>query len=232
MNIQEQDPFILKRSEGYIGVLIDDLVNKGTKEPYRMFTSRAEYRILLRQDNADVRLTPLAQKIGMQGMEERMEKVERKLQEEKEINKFFENYSVLPETLNKTLEELGDTPIKQKMKLLPVLLRPKLNMEILANADSEVGDFLSNYKKTTREYTEVGLKYAGYIKKEQEMVDKMIRLESVRLHEDEDYDSLESLSLEAREKLKKVKPLSIGQASRISGISPSDISVLLVHKGR
>jgi tRNA uridine 5-carboxymethylaminomethyl modification enzyme len=232
LNIQEQDPFILKRSEGYIGVLIDDLVNKGTKEPYRMFTSRAEYRILLRQDNADVRLTPLAHKIGMQGMEKRMEKVNKKLEEEKEIAKFFENYSIEPSVLNQTLEEIGDSPLKQKVKLLPVLLRPKLNMGILANADSEVETFLSSYDKTTLEYAEVGMKYAGYIKKEQEMVDKMIRLESVALREDEDYDSLVSLSLEAREKLKKVRPLSIGQASRISGISPSDISVLLVHKGR
>lgn len=232
LNIQEQGPFILKRSEGYIGVLIDDLVNKGTKEPYRMFTSRAEYRILLRQDNADIRLTPLAHKLGMKDMDDRMERVNKKLEEEKQIGKFFENYSIGPEVLNETLEELGDSLLKQKVKLLPVLLRPKLNMGILANADVEVGTFLSAYDKTTLEYAEVGMKYAGYIKKEQEMVDKMIRLESVALKEDEDYDSLVSLSLEAREKLKKVRPLSIGQASRISGISPSDISVLLVHKGR
>lgn len=232
LKIVEEDPFIIKRSEGYIGVLIDDLVNKGTKEPYRMFTSRAEYRILLRQDNADIRLTPLAHKLGMRGMEDRMAKVHEKLESERSITRFFENTSIEPAVLNEKLEAIGDSPIKQKVKLLSVLLRPKLNMGVLAEVDPEVNAFLSKYDKPTLEYTEVGMKYAGYIKKEQELVDKMIRLESVALRENEDYDALVSLSAEAREKLKQVRPLSIGQASRISGISPSDISVLLVHKGR
>ena len=232
LSIREQDPFILKRSEGYIGVLIDDLVNKGTKEPYRMFTSRAEYRILLRQDNADVRLTPLAAGIGMEGMEERMERVMTKVQAGKDIEKFLRNLSVTPEQLNGFLADIGSAPLKQQVKLKGVLLRPHVNLEKLRPYVSELDNFLGQYNEEQIQTAEIEMKYEGYIRKEQELVDKMNRLEEVKLGDGVDYESLKSLSSEAREKLARLKPRTIGQASRISGVSPSDISVLLVHMGR
>lgn len=230
--IQEKEPFILKRSEAYIGVLIDDLVNKGTKEPYRMFTSRAEYRILLRQDNADLRLTPIAQKLGVQGIEERMEKVNEKEAAAKEIEKFFRNLSVSPDEMNPYLETKGSALLKQKVKLHGVLLRPHINTKELRTKLPMVNEFLNNYNKECINEAEIRMKYEGYIQKEQEMVDKMNRLEQVRLQDDFEYKDLISLSAEAREKLAQLKPRTIGQASRISGVSPSDISVLLVHMGR
>ncbi|MBR9919862.1 MAG: tRNA uridine-5-carboxymethylaminomethyl(34) synthesis enzyme MnmG [Bacteroidetes bacterium] len=230
--IKEEDPFIIKRSEGYIGVLIDDLVNKGTKEPYRMFTSRAEYRILLRQDNADLRLTPLVHKLGMKGMEDRMQRVEAKEAAVKDIRKFLEKFSVTPDQLNGYLEKIGSSTLKQGVKLNTVLARPHITMEGLKSALPELDSFLSKYDAETEGLAEVDLKYEGYIQKEQEMVDKMNRLESVFLKDTFDYHRLSGLSKEAREKLTNLKPRTIGQASRISGVSPSDISVLLVHVGR
>jgi tRNA uridine 5-carboxymethylaminomethyl modification enzyme len=232
LNINEEDPFIIKRSEGYIGVLIDDLVNKGTKEPYRMFTSRAEYRILLRQDNADIRLTPLAVKLGMHGMEERLERVEKKKEAVKDIRKFFEKQSVEPAALNDYLAEHKSSLLTQKVKAKTVLGRPHIDMAGMANVVPEIKDFLANYDAETVLLAETNLKYEGYIRREKEMVDKMTRLEEVRLYEDFDYQSVTSLSSEAREKLTQLKPRTVGQASRISGVSPSDISVLLVHVGR
>lgn len=232
LSIREQDPFILKRSEGYIGVLIDDLVNKGTKEPYRMFTSRAEYRILLRQDNADVRLTPLAAGIGMQGMEARMERVMAKVQAGKDIEKFLRNLSVTPEQLNGFLQDIDSAPLKQQVKLKGVLLRPHINLDKLRPHVAELDNFLNQYTEEQIQTAEIEMKYEGYIRKEQELVDKMNRLEEVKLGEGVDYESLKSLSSEAREKLARLRPRTIGQASRISGVSPSDISVLLVHMGR
>ena len=230
--INEEEPFILKRSEAYIGVLIDDLVNKGTKEPYRMFTSRAEYRILLRQDNADLRLSPLAHKMGIQGMEERMERVHRKENAAKEIEKHFRDLSVSPDQLNNFLEQKGSSLLRQKVKLHGVLLRPHVKLEELRAILPELDQFLSQYNQEFVDLAEINMKYEGYIKKEQEMVEKMNRLEEVRLHENFDYNQLVSLSAEAREKLGRIKPRTIGQASRISGVSPADISVLLVHMGR
>jgi tRNA uridine 5-carboxymethylaminomethyl modification enzyme len=230
--VKEQDPFILKRSEAYIGVLIDDLVNKGTKEPYRMFTSRAEYRILLRQDNADLRLTPLAKEIGVQDMDQRMERVNEKIENSKAINHFFAETSVSPDQINGYLESIASSPLNQKGKLINVLLRPGIDIKSLMEALPFAKEFLEKYDDETILLSEVALKYDGYIRKEQEMVNKMERLESVRLKEGFDYKSLVSLSLEAREKLTKMQPRTIGQASRISGVSPSDISVLLVHVGR
>lgn len=230
--INEQEPFILKRSEAYIGVLIDDLVNKGTQEPYRMFTSRAEYRILLRQDNADLRLTPLAEQIGMQGLEERMERVRTKQEAAQAIEKYFQETSVNPEDLNTLLEDKESAQLKQKVKLLPILLRPNIGMQDLREVLPGLDEFLSQYGTEFTELAEINMKYEGYIKKEQEMVDKMNRLEEVRIFEDFDYRQLNSLSKEAREKLSKVRPRTIGQASRISGVSPADISILLVHMGR
>ena len=230
--IHEKEPFVLKRSEAYIGVLIDDLVNKGTEEPYRMFTSRAEYRILLRQDNADIRLTPLASNLGMHYMEERMARVEEKQHVTREILRFFRDYSVAPEELNHFLEEKNSAPIKQKLKLHTILLRPHISIQALRDVLPPVNDALKKYDAESLQLAEINIKYAGYIDKEQEMVDKMNRLESVRLHDSFDYHALPSLSTEAREKLTKIKPRTIGQASRISGVSPSDVSVLLVHVGR
>lgn len=232
LSINEEEPFVLKRSEAYIGVLIDDLVNKGTKEPYRMFTSRAEYRILLRQDNADLRLTPLAHKLGMQGLEERLQRVEEKEAAAKAIKKFFEETSISPDDVNGFLEEKGTAPLKQKVKMHGVLLRPQINLTELRQAVPAIEQYLSPVEQEYVDLAEINMKYEGYIRKEEEMVAKMNRLESVRLTENFDYQQLVSLSSEAREKLSQLKPRTIGQASRISGVSPADISVLLVHMGR
>ncbi len=230
--IQDQEPFILKRSEAYIGVLIDDLVNKGTNEPYRMFTSRAEYRILLRQDNADIRLTPLAHKLGMQGLEDRMERVHKKVSDAASIEKFFEETSVDPDLINPLLESKDSSPLKQKIKAKSIVTRPNISVDEMRTVLPDVDQYLNGFDEETITIAEIGLKYEGYIRKEQEMVEKMDRLESVRLADHFDYKSLKSLSFEAREKLHQIRPRTIGQASRISGVSPSDISVLLVHVGR
>ncbi len=230
--VNEEEPFVLKRSDAYIGVLIDDLINKGTKEPYRMFTSRAEYRILLRQDNADIRLTPIAHQLGMRNMEGRMEKVHAKKEAERSINRFFERTSVSPEAVNAYLETKGTSKLKQKVKLHGILLRPHVSIRELRTFLPNLDEFLNAYDKETIDYAETTIKYSGYIKKEEEMVEKMNRLESVSLPSSINYETLNSLSAEAREKLNQIKPRTIGQASRISGVSPSDISVLLVHMGR
>ena len=230
--IQEEEPLIIKRSEGYIGVLIDDLVNKGTQEPYRMFTSRAEYRILLRQDNADLRLTPLAHKLGVIGAEERMEKVRIKEASAQAIERFLEEYSIAPEQINQYLESKESSATRQKVKLSTILLRPNIGLDELRNVVPDLDQFLQSHDQGNIELAEINMKYEGYIRKEQELVDKMNRLEEVKLWETLDYHTLSSLSKEAREKLTRMRPRTIGQASRISGITPSDISVLLVHMGR
>lgn len=230
--IQEQEPLIIKRSEGYIGVLIDDLVNKGTEEPYRMFTSRAEYRILLRQDNADIRLTPLAHKLGVRGMEGRMERVRAKAESAQAVERFLEEYSIAPEQINAYLESKESSATRQKVKLASILLRPNINLEELRAVVPALEQFLQGRDQESVELAEINMKYEGYIRKEQELVDKMTRLEEMKLWESLDYHALPSLSKEAREKLSRMRPRTIGQASRISGISPSDISVLLVHMGR
>lgn len=230
--VREEEPFILKRSEAYIGVLVDDLVNKGTNEPYRMFTSRAEYRILLRQDNADLRLTPLAHRMGMLNMADRITRVEAKKEAAKAIEKYFQKTSVSPDAINGFLQQIGSSPLKQSVKMEQVLSRPRISIDALRQEFSALDDFLSQYPQEFVNQAEVSLKYRGYIAKEQEMVDKMNRLESVRIRDNFNYHQLVSLSAEAREKLSRLKPMTIGQASRISGVSPSDISVLLVHMGR
>ncbi len=230
--INETEPFILGRSEAYIGVLIDDLVNKGTKEPYRMFTSRAEYRILLRQDNADLRLTPRAEAIGMQNLDLRMMRVREKQEGIDQISSICKNLSIAPQDVNHFLEERQSTSIDQKMKLHKILLRPNIHIEdlraVLPELDTKLGDFDSE----TIQIAEISLKYEGYIAREKEQADKINRLEKVRLHDSFDYHSIASLSAEAKEKLSALRPMTIGQASRISGVSPSDISVLLIHVGR
>ena len=230
--VREEAPFILKRSEAYIGVLIDDLVNKGTQEPYRMFTSRAEYRILLRQDNADLRLTPLAHRLGVRGTDIRMDRVRQKEASSAEILKFLQQYSVGPEQINGLLERLESSPIRQKVKLDSILSRPNLSLAELRETLPELQAFLQPFDPEFVDLAEINLKYEGYIRKEQEMVDKMNRLEELRLHDQFDYRQIEALSREAREKLSRLRPRTIGQASRISGISPADISILLVHIGR
>jgi len=230
--INEKEPFILSRSEAYIGVLIDDLVNKGTKEPYRMFTSRAEYRILLRQDNADIRLTPRVHEIGMQGLDERLERVAEKKAGIEAILKFCAEMSITPEAVNPFLDVSDSKAIDQKMKLQKLVLRPGIHFEGLRKHVEELDTFLSAYDAEIVEMAEISLKYEGYIAREHEQVEKIARLEKVRLHETFDYHAIASLSAEAKEKLSQFKPMNIGQASRISGVSPSDISVLLIHVGR
>ncbi|MBT8232897.1 MAG: tRNA uridine-5-carboxymethylaminomethyl(34) synthesis enzyme MnmG [Saprospiraceae bacterium] len=231
LKINEREPLVLKRSEAYIGVLIDDLVNKGTKEPYRMFTSRAEYRILLRQDNADIRLTPIAEALGVQNMTERMSRVEEKTSAIKEIRKFYEETSIAPENVNGYLESIGSSRLKQKVKLLSVLSRPKVSNTELEKVFPPLSNFMSKFDREIKVMAETNIKYEGYIQKEKEMAEKMNRLEKVKI-KDVVYEEITALSAEAREKLKTIMPRTIGQASRISGVSPSDISILLVHLGR
>ncbi len=232
LSINDLEPFILKRDQAYIGVLIDDLINKGTDEPYRMFTSRAEYRILLRQDNADIRLTPLAYKLGIRGSEHRMLNVEAKLEAEKEIREYFSTTSVAPDDINELLNSIKSSPLNQKVKLKQILLRPHINISNLSYHLNDLYEFIDKYHKDFIEYSEISIKYEGYINREKELAEKMDRLEEIKINPDFDYNKLKSLSFEAREKLLKIKPVTIGQASRISGVSPSDISVLLVHLGR
>lgn len=232
LSIQDEEPFILKRSEAYIGVLIDDLINKGTNEPYRMFTSRAEYRIILRQDNADLRLTPIAKDLGMNHLEDRINRVNEKLTASKDVEKYFRNKSITPDQVNDYLVSKGSTPINQGVKFVTILLRPQIDLDELRTLIPNMNQELATFDEESINLADVNLRYEGYIKKEQEMVDKMNRLEEVRLKDDFNFHALSALSAEAREKLTEIKPRTIGQASRISGVSPSDISVLLVHVGR
>ena len=228
--LAEKEEFILKRSEAYIGVLIDDLVNKGTDEPYRMFTSRAEYRIMLRQDNADIRLTEKGYRLGLAG-DLRMRAVEEKEKQTAEIISYFKKTSVVPADINPILEELETAPIPQNYKLDAILSRPQVNMASLQRLPL-VGSLLDNYSDEAALQAEVLMKYEGYLEKEKQMVDKMNRLEEIRINDGFNYNMVKSISLEAREKLIKQRPATLGQAARISGISPADISVLLVHLGR
>lgn len=234
LKIKGSEPFVLKRSEAYIGVLIDDLVTKGTDEPYRMFTSRAEYRTLLRQDNADLRLTPKSFALGL-ASEERMQRVGRKNDTINTIIRYFKETSTSPEEINGYLEGVVTDKISQKVKLFSILSRPQVDLEGLVNSIPKLAAFLENLTADdpdTLASAEVAMKYEGYISKEEEMASKLSRLENIRLNKDFDYDAISSLSIEARQKLTKLKPESIAQASRISGVSPSDISVLMIYLGR
>ena len=232
LKVDESDPFILNRSEAYIGVLIDDLVNKGTEEPYRMFTSRAEYRILLRQDNADLRLSHLAHKIGLQNMEARVNRVNDKMIAIQTIRKQLSELSFLPEDINPYLNGINSAVLDQKTKAIQILARPNVDLASLIALSPTLLKAFQQYDREILEIAEIELKYDGYIKKEKELVDKMERLESLKLIQDFDYSSIKALSNEAKVKLGKLRPHTIGQASRISGVSPADISVLLVHMGR
>lgn len=219
---------ILKRSESYIGVLIDDLVTKGTEEPYRMFTSRAEHRLLLRQDNADIRLTPIAHKLGLVS-DERLAKVNKKIKDSEELVQYMKDNSIEPNAMNPLLQEIGSSELTQKSRMYNVLTRPHVNIQHLMSADNALQNVLEQYDKETIEQAEIKVKYDSYFEKEMEIVNKMKKMEDKEINPDFDYSSLTSLSIEAREKLLKVKPRTLGQASRISGVSPSDISVLMVH---
>lgn len=231
LQVNNAKPFVLSRSQAYIGVLIDDLITKGTEEPYRMFTSRAEYRILLRQDNADIRLTPLSFEIGL-AKQDRMDRVKEKMQANKDISVFMRSESLIPEEINPVLRELDSMEINQKTKAFPILSRPNVGIKDIARGSARTAEYISKYDDESIEEVEIEMKYEGYIQKEQETANKFSRLEELVLHDNLDYHSLKSLSLEAREKLTKFRPKTLGQASRISGINPSDISVLLIHIGR
>jgi len=230
--VQEQSPFVLRRNEAYIGVLIDDLITKGTEEPYRMFTSRAEYRTLLRQDNADMRLTPMGYALGL-ASEERMRLLEEKQTKTAAFVQFFKETSITPEQANPLLEKYDSSPMKQGDKMAKVLARPNITVEDFMELP-QVKAFAQaqQLSKEVLESTEIEIKYAGYIEKEKNNADKLNRLEDIRIPESFNYDKLTSLSFESREKLKKIRPTTLSQASRISGVSPADISILLVYMGR
>jgi len=234
LKIKGQEPLILKRDEAYIGVLIDDLITKGTDEPYRMFTSRAEYRILLRQDNADLRLTPIGHKYGLVG-DDRLRRAEEKLDGSSELISFYKKQSVEPDRMNVVLDKLGSARIKQKTKAFNILSRPTLQSAHLSDASAEIKrqqNSFSDLSHEVIEQAEINVKYHGYIERERLNADKFKRLENIVLHEEFDYSKLKSLSHEAKEKLSKIKPSTISQASRISGVTPADISVLMVYLGR
>ncbi|UEG53413.1 tRNA uridine-5-carboxymethylaminomethyl(34) synthesis enzyme MnmG [Mucilaginibacter daejeonensis] len=229
--IHDLHELIMKRSESYIGVLIDDLVTKGTEEPYRMFTSRAEHRLLLRQDNADIRLSPIGHELGLIS-DERLEKVNQKIKDSDDIVKYAKNKSVEAAQLNPLLEELGTTPLNQNVKMVSLIGRPQVGFADLRKADASLDTLLSAYDKETVEQAEIKIKYESYFDKELEIVERMKKMEDKNIDPDFNYHQLVSLSKEAREKLARIKPRTLGQASRISGVSPSDVSVLMVHISR
>ena len=232
LKVQEKEPFILKRNEAYIGVLIDDLITKGTEEPYRMFTSRAEYRTLLRQDNADIRLTPKGHALGI-ASEKRLRRMEEKLSKAEAFVGFFRTQSVRPEEANPVLESKDSAPIRQSDKMFKVFSRPNIGIEDVRKFTA-VEDYINNndLDREVIEQAEIQIKYSGYIAKEKINADKLTRLEYVKIPSNFDFSQIKSMSYEAREKLKKVQPTTVAQASRISGVSPNDISVLLVYMGR
>lgn len=232
LKVHEKDPFILKRDEAYIGVLIDDLITKGTKEPYRMFTSRAEYRTLLRQDNADFRLTPKSYELGL-ASEKRMKRMESKYAQSTNFIKFFKDTSVAPQVINPILESKESAVVKQSDKMFKFFSRPNITMDDMRQIDA-VSSYIKDHNLDVEvmEQTEIQVKYSGYIKKEKNNADKLNRLEGIKIPSNFDYSKLKSLSFEAKEKLSQIKPTTVSQASRISGVSPNDISVLLVYMGR
>jgi tRNA uridine 5-carboxymethylaminomethyl modification enzyme len=226
-----EDMLVLKRSEAYIGVLIDDLISKGTKEPYRMFTSRAEFRTLLRQDNADLRLTELSYKQGL-ASQERMNKVNLKKESVERIKRILRELSVEPNEINTWFEKIGSSVISEKQKAQKILLRPDVELHEFADAFPKLKEALSSFDKETIEQASIQVKYDVYIEKERELVQRMSQLEDLEIPESFDYRKIASLGNEAREKLSKAKPRTLGQASRISGINPSDVQILMVYMGR
>ncbi len=232
LKVQEKDPFTLKRDEAYIGVLVDDLITKGTEEPYRMFTSRAEYRTLLRQDNADLRLTPKGYALGL-ASEKRLKRMEKKHNDAEKFVQFFSNTSVKPEEANPVLKSKKSALVKQSDKIFKIFSRPNITIDDVrkfASVEKYIQD--NHLDNEVIEQAEIQVKYSGYISKEKNNADKLTRLEYVKIPANFDYSQIKSMSYEAREKLKKIQPVSVSQASRISGVSPNDISVLLVYMGR
>ena len=232
LKVQEKEEFILSRDEAYIGVLVDDLITKGTEEPYRMFTSRAEYRTLLRQDNADFRLTQKSFDLGL-ASQKRLDRMNEKLDASEKFVNFFKETSVSPEEANEVLTAKNSAPVKQSGKMFKLFARPQITMEDVRNFKA-VDNYISenNLDEEVLEQTEIQVKYSGYIAKERNNADKLHRLENLKIPANFDYSKLKSMSLEAREKLNKIQPTTVSQASRVSGVSPSDISVLLVYMGR
>ena len=228
---RDLEPVILKRSEAYIGVLIDDLISKGTEEPYRMFTSRAEFRTLLRQDNADLRLTELSYRLGL-ASQERMDKVKEKRSGVEKIMKVLDEIAVTPEEINPFLENILSSPIIEKQKASKLLLRPGIELQDLINNLPILKDELKNYSTEIIEQASIQIKYDIYIEKEKELVERMAQLEGLKIPETFDYKKIQALGNEAREKLTRIKPATLGQASRISGINPSDVQILMVYMGR
>jgi tRNA uridine 5-carboxymethylaminomethyl modification enzyme len=231
LKISEKEPLILQRSDAYIGVLIDDLINKGTDEPYRMFTSRAEYRTLLRQDNADLRLTSLSHKMGL-ATDQRLEICEKKRFEVKELTENLQKINIEPEEINTYLESVCSSPLVTKQKAAQIILRPGIDLRKMVENVVSLNDLAQQYNRDVLEQAEVQLKYSTYIEKEKLMVEKMSQLENLSIPVNFNYDQLVSLSNEARQKFKKIQPRTLGQASRISGVNPSDIQILLLFMGR
>ena len=232
LKVKDQEPMILRRDEAYIGVLIDDLITKGTEEPYRMFTSRAEYRTLLRQDNADFRLTPKAYEIGL-ASEKRLRRMEHKFNESEKMVNFFKETSVSPEEANPILEAKESSVMAQSDKMFKVFSRPQIELDDFMKFDKVKNYVAENdLDKEIIEQAEIQVKYSGYIENERNNAEKLIRLEDIKIPENFDYNKIKSMSIEAKQKLSKIRPVTISQASRISGVSPSDISVLLIYMGR
>ncbi|WP_420576611.1 tRNA uridine-5-carboxymethylaminomethyl(34) synthesis enzyme MnmG [Ekhidna sp.] len=231
LKVHEQEPFILKRNEAYIGVLIDDLINKGTEEPYRMFTSRAEFRLLLRQDNADIRLTEKSHRIGLAN-NDRLDQVNKKINQTNEFKSFLENTKFKPQEIEDKLSSLSSAPIKDTSSLSTILKRPEISIYDFKIFSGSIENKLKEFNPEIIEQAEIQIKYQTYIQREHENSQKMNNLENLRINKSFDYNKLPSLSAEAKEKLLKIKPETLGQASRISGVSPSDVSVLMVYLGR
>ena len=228
--VHDKDEFTLSRDEAYIGVLIDDLITKGTEEPYRMFTSRAEYRLLLRQDNADIRLTEKSYNIGL-ASEERLKKVEEKIKKSGELEEFLKELSLKPNVINPILEENESNPVDQAYRASQILTRPNINLEKLSKIEI-IGNKAREYSEEIQEQAEINIKYKGYIEKEKENVAKLQRMENIKIPDDFDFSKVASLSSEALQKMNNIRPKNIAQASRISGVSPADINVLLIYLGK
>ena len=231
LKINNQPPLILQRSEAYIGVLIDDLISKGTDEPYRMFTSRAEFRTLLRQDNADLRLTEMSYKLGL-AKEERMQRVEEKIKQVSDIKNVLNSEAVEPETINNFLSNIDSATITEKQKAAKLLLRPNISLQQILINDDSLNEKVKEFDTECLEQAEIQIKYERYIEKEKEIVERMATLENKLIPDNFDYDKVAAISIEARQKFKKIKPITLGQASRISGVNPSDVQILMVFMGR
>jgi tRNA uridine 5-carboxymethylaminomethyl modification enzyme len=231
LKVQEKDPLLLKRAEGYIGVLVDDLINKGTEEPYRMFTSRAEFRLLLRQDNADLRLTKKGHEIGL-ASDERLAKTNDKKDQTAQLIAELKNWKLSPALFNEGLEGISTAEIKEKIAAEKLMKRPQIGIQELQSIDPELKKYLSKYPKEVLEQAEIQIKYDSYIEKEQLMVDKLANMENYKIPIAFDYKAIPALSNEGKQKLSKIRPETLGQASRISGVSPADLSIITVYLGR